>query len=159
MGVESFSILLRAERLNSIASVLETIESFGQTKFVKKTEFGNYYEYYDAKYLFEILVRGDNEKIECDVNIRFSLCNEDGIENVFLKFVKTLTENFTFSIYLLSSLQKEKTFFDKNETELFLETAKSEIQSLKKFWQKSFGNKRGAIRSEEVFDWLEESNN
>jgi hypothetical protein len=159
MGIESFNILVRAERNASMDFIKESVLAFGNIKFVETNELGDSYEYFDDKYLFEILIRGDDLNSEFDINIRFALCNEDGIEDVFLSFVKSIAERWNLTIYLLSSILKERNFFDRNETQLFFEKVSLEIQALRLFWQKNFGNKRGPIRPDDVFGWIEQSNN
>lgn len=154
MGVAAFQIVLRAERITSMKSIKESIQSLNNIRFVGQDHLGFAYEYHDGKYLYEILLRGDDTDLEFDASVRFALCNPDGIEQVFLVFIKWALISWHPSIYLFTSVLKQKVFYEKNEVHLFLENAHSEIQAMRDFWQQSFGTKRGAVRVEDVFEGL-----
>jgi hypothetical protein len=155
MGIESFGVLLRSERHFSIEEINTSIRLLESVNVVFEGDSESSYEYFDGKHLYEILISGSNYEAEFDVNVRFALCNYESIDLIFIKFVSWVISKWNPSIYLHSSLLKEKVFYDKSEAILFCKNVQSEIKPLRKMWQQQFGTKQEPVRVENVFMWLE----
>lgn len=154
MGIESFGVVLRAERSSSLTSIRQVLQSYENLKLLKEGGSEATYECDDGECLFEVLLRGDDNEKEFDLSVRFSLCNPDAVESRFLEFIAWAGRRWHPQLWQMSSASKEKVSFNPDELHLFEERAPSEIRTLRNAWQRTFGMKRGAVRVKDVYNWL-----
>jgi len=154
MGIESFGVVMRAERSSALSSIRQALQSYPNLRLLDERASEVAYEFHDGECLFEVLLRGTDREKEFDLNVRFALCNPDIVEQRFLDFIFWAKRLWQPRLWQMSSVSKEKVDFNPDELHLFEERAPSEIRALRSAWQKTFGVKRGAVRVTDVYSWI-----
>src|ERR1051325_2552559 len=130
MGIESFGVLMRGQRLTSREVPRRTLELYPNLKLISEDISEAAFEYFDGQCLFEVLCRGKDTDREFDISARFALCNPDEIEFRFLDFIEWARAQWQPHLWMMSSVSKEKTEFSPDELRQFQERAPREISAL-----------------------------
>jgi hypothetical protein len=147
MGVESFTMMMRARRYTAIAEVDQAIRRYRHVQFLRSDTLGVAYEYADGDHLFEVLLRGCDTQANFDLSIRFALCNPDSIESHFAVFVRWAIQQWQPTVIWLMSSKFRKTPLSPDDYDTFLrQDMHREIEALRESWQASFGRRRGPVR-------------
>ncbi len=155
MGIESFSVTLRAKRTEPIESVRRELESYPHFKLLSRDGRGLSFEYADGECIIEALLRGTDQEAEFDVCVRFALCNPDVVEKRFIEFIRWAKDRWNpDQLWQMTSVSKDKSTFGPDELDEFLKRVPSEVQALRAVWQRAFGPKRGAVRVADAYQWV-----
>lgn len=131
MGIECYQIILKVEaEKDKLESVLGSLSA--EPAYIGRPD-AIAYLYVKEKHILEVAAY-KFEHNRCIVSIRFSLCQPQTIDYVFLDFLKYLNKSLIFQLIIVESEGKEINTINE---ELIIRS----INAKRILWKSEFGNK------------------
>lgn len=158
MGIEAFGVSMRLTQPSMSQLVRSFLETDPRIHFKQEARTASYIattgRFTDGDHIIELQILREVATGNCTVSARFSLCSYDSIDSVFAGLVARVLSEFPAEVSLMTSILKERTSYDTEESQALLVALPEEIASMRAYWQNLFGNKQGMVSPDESFSFV-----
>jgi hypothetical protein len=158
MGVEAFGVSIEFTERRIIDQVLETLIASPEIRVIDQNSIAGFNtvtaEFHDGIHFIEFQVSEEIETSKCTAAIRFALCSFPSVDAIFLNIVKNLLQSFKGDVWLMTSAVKQKGRYSAGDDRWLIAALPREIEEMRKYWQKLFGPKQGAVRVRDSFTFV-----
>jgi hypothetical protein len=157
MGIEAFGVSIKFTEPGIHSRIEEALASRPQFRVLTRKSSTDYRivegEYADGMHYIDFQLYSEVASKQCTLAVRFSPCSYDGIGPIFIEIVKDMLVSFEGGAWLMTSAHKQKAYYLPGDQDWLIAALPDEIAAMRKYWQRSFGNKQGCVRAKDSFSF------